>query len=213
MTGASPTQTLTVDLTGRSQLRLVIDPNGVTHYDHADWADARLTCGSGPPPPPPPPDTTPPTITGLTPADGATGIAASISPTVTFSEPINPASLTGSSLGLVVTGPATPVAATVTYDPATRTATLDPTPTLAASTAYTVTVRGGPAASATSPGWPSPPTAAGPSRPPRPHHHRRRPARRRPTSRTSPTASSPTTGDRPRRTAATARRPPATAAR
>ena len=45
MTGASPTQTLTVDLTGRSQLRLVIDPNGVTHYDHADWADARLTCG------------------------------------------------------------------------------------------------------------------------------------------------------------------------
>ena len=46
MTGASPTQTLTVDLTGRSQLRLVADPNGVTYHDHADWADARLTCTS-----------------------------------------------------------------------------------------------------------------------------------------------------------------------
>ena len=139
MTGASPTQTLTVDLTGRSQLRLVVDPNGVTHYDHADWADARLTCGG----PPPPPDTTPPTITGLTPADGATGIAATISPTVTFSEPINPATVTTTTVSLVVQGTTTPLAATVTYDAATRTATLDPTPALAASTAYTVTVRGG----------------------------------------------------------------------
>ena len=44
MTGASPTQTLTVDLTGRSQLRLVVDPNGASWHDHGDWADARLTC-------------------------------------------------------------------------------------------------------------------------------------------------------------------------
>jgi alpha-galactosidase len=45
-TGVSPTQTLTVDLTGRAQLRLVVDINGIFNYDHADWADAKLTCGT-----------------------------------------------------------------------------------------------------------------------------------------------------------------------
>ncbi len=33
-----------VDLTGQAQLRLVVDPNGVNYSDHADWADAKLTC-------------------------------------------------------------------------------------------------------------------------------------------------------------------------
>ena len=142
MTGASPTQTLTVDLSGRSQLRLVVNPNGVNYYDHSDWADARLTCGSGPPPPPPP-DTTPPTITGLTPTDGATGQATTVSPTATFSEPIDPASLTGATFSLVASGTTTPLAAGVTYNPTSRTATLDPTAALAEATTYVVTVRGG----------------------------------------------------------------------
>ncbi len=141
MTGASPTQTLTVDLTGRSQLRLVVDPNGVTYYDHADWADAQLTCGSGPPPPP---DTTPPTITGLAPADGATGVATTVSPTVTFSEPIDPATISGATFSLVAAGTTTPLAAAVTYDATSRTATLDPSATLADATTYTATVLGGP---------------------------------------------------------------------
>ncbi len=181
MTGSSPTQTLTVDLTGRTQLRLVVDPNGVPYYDHADWADARLTCGSGPaeatlptpglappaettpspvttggpapsdttpspvtPTRPVPSDTTAPTITGLAPADGATGVATTVSPTVTFSEPIDPATISGATFSLVAAGTTTPLAAAVTYDATSRTATLDPSATLADATTYTATVLGGP---------------------------------------------------------------------
>ena len=46
MTGASATQTLTVDLTGRTTLRLVVTNGGDgADDDHADWADAQVTCG------------------------------------------------------------------------------------------------------------------------------------------------------------------------
>ena len=51
--------------------------------DHADWALARIECGGGGG------DTTPPTITGRTPAPGATGVALDASPTATFSEAMN----------------------------------------------------------------------------------------------------------------------------
>ena len=138
MNGSSPTQTLTVDLSGRAQLRLVLTNNGSGEYDHGDWADARLTCGGTPPP-----DTTPPTITGLTPADGSSGVSTASSPTATFSEPIDQATLTTTNLRLVVPGTTTPLAATVTYDPASQTATLDPTAALVPSTTYVVTARGG----------------------------------------------------------------------
>ena len=39
------TQTITVDATGRTGLQLVVN-KGVTGlgFDHADWADAKLTC-------------------------------------------------------------------------------------------------------------------------------------------------------------------------
>ena len=88
LTGSSPTATVAVDVTGRTALRLVVDqrPATTTNYDHADWADAKLTCGGGGPI-----DTTPPTVTATTPANGATGVAASVSPTATFSEAMNAA--------------------------------------------------------------------------------------------------------------------------
>jgi alpha-galactosidase len=42
---ASPTQTLTADVTGATTVRLVVTTAGDgTNSDHADWADARLTC-------------------------------------------------------------------------------------------------------------------------------------------------------------------------
>ena len=42
MTGTSVTKTVDVDVTGFQVLRLVVDTNGSTNSDHADWADARL---------------------------------------------------------------------------------------------------------------------------------------------------------------------------
>ncbi|WP_443048063.1 NPCBM/NEW2 domain-containing protein [Streptomyces sp. H39-S7] len=42
-------QHLTADLTGGNQLKLVVTDGGDgINYDHADWADAKLACGSGP---------------------------------------------------------------------------------------------------------------------------------------------------------------------
>ena len=47
MGGSSPTKTLSVAVTGGSTLRLLVDPDGILDFDHADWADAKLACGSG----------------------------------------------------------------------------------------------------------------------------------------------------------------------
>ncbi|HEY7132920.1 MAG TPA: NPCBM/NEW2 domain-containing protein, partial [Candidatus Limnocylindrales bacterium] len=44
MGATTATQTLTVSVTGRTTLQLVVDPNGTPDYDHGDWADAQLTC-------------------------------------------------------------------------------------------------------------------------------------------------------------------------
>lgn len=47
-----------VDITGVQLLRLVVtDAGNGMDYDHADWADARISCGSS--------DTQPPTLTGI----------------------------------------------------------------------------------------------------------------------------------------------------
>ncbi|MCY4727666.1 DUF4082 domain-containing protein [Nocardioides sp. STR2] len=84
------------------------------------------------------PDTTKPTVTGRTPATAATGVALGVSPTATFSEPVQQA-----SIALEVRGPGnTLVPATTTYDATTRTATVDPNANLAANTSYTVNLSG-----------------------------------------------------------------------
>ncbi|GAA2748744.1 hypothetical protein GCM10010440_50330 [Kitasatospora cinereorecta] len=47
--GTDGPQHLTADLTGGSDLRLVVtDAGDGNSYDHADWADAKLACGNGP---------------------------------------------------------------------------------------------------------------------------------------------------------------------
>ena len=83
------------------------------------------------------PATTPPTVTGVTPASGATGVASAASVSATFSEPVDPASVV---MSLVSDSAA--VLGTVTYDAATRTATLRPDTALAAGTTYTAAVTG-----------------------------------------------------------------------
>ena len=86
-------------------------------------------------------DTTPPRVTSTLPADGAVGIAANAVVTATFSEPIDPATITGTTF--VLNGPQGAVAATVTYDANAQTATLAPGAALASATSYTATVIGG----------------------------------------------------------------------
>lgn len=56
MTGTSPTKTVDLNVTGKKELRLVVTDagNGIS-YDHADWADPKVYCGTTAPPPPPPP--------------------------------------------------------------------------------------------------------------------------------------------------------------
>ena len=46
LTGASPTATVNVNVTGKTALQLVVTNGGDNvDYDHGDWADAKLTCG------------------------------------------------------------------------------------------------------------------------------------------------------------------------
>jgi Ca2+-binding RTX toxin-like protein len=88
------------------------------------------------------PDTTNPTVSGVAPADGATEVQLDANAAATFSEAMDPSTLTGSTFTLA--GPdGTLVAATVGYDSATKRATLDPNEALDPMTAYTATLKGG----------------------------------------------------------------------
>src|SRR5664279_1604399 len=139
LTATSATQSLSVDVTGKTTLQLVVtDAGDGTAYDHADWANAQLTCGGTPPP-----DTTPPTISATSPAAGATGVATTVSPTATFSEALDPTTISATTFSLVKTGTTTALAGTVAYNATSHIATLSPTAALAAGTGYTATVKGG----------------------------------------------------------------------
>ncbi|RZU00770.1 Ig-like domain-containing protein [Rivibacter subsaxonicus] len=87
-------------------------------------------------------DSAAPAVTASTPGGGATDVDLNTTPSATFSEAMNPASLNASTFELRVAGGSL-VTAAVSYDAATRRATLVPGTALTASTAYTVTVKGG----------------------------------------------------------------------
>ena len=99
-----------------------------------------VTVGSGGPPPP---DTTAPTVSAVSPANNATGVARNVNLSVTFSEAINPSTINSTTLELRNASTNALVAATVTYDAATRRAILNPSGNLAIQTRFTATVRGG----------------------------------------------------------------------
>ena len=121
-----PTAALTATTTYTASLSGARDPAG-NQMDPVTWSFTTDT-----------PDTTSPTVTGRTPAVGATGVALGVSPTATFSEAVQQA-----TLAFELRGPGnTLVPATTTYDAATRTATLDPSGSLASSTTYTATLSG-----------------------------------------------------------------------
>jgi len=82
-----------------------------------------------------------PTVTAVTPTNGANGVLTTTAVTVTFSEPMDPATISPSSIQLKTAAGAA-VSATVTYDSANRRATLTPTAALALGATYTVVVHG-----------------------------------------------------------------------
>ena len=93
----------------------------------------------------PPQDTTPPTVTTTNPANNATGVAVGIAPAATFSEAIDPTTLSSATMTLVAQGTTTPLAASVAYNAGTRTATLTPAAALGTAKTYVLRVVGGPA--------------------------------------------------------------------
>ena len=106
-----------------------------TYQSSNYWVDVVFTTSTGP-------DTTPPTVTTTSPASGATGVNPANPVTATFSEVMNPATITASTFEL--RNPSNNnslVPATVSYSA--NTATLTPGSTLTANTIYAATVKGG----------------------------------------------------------------------
>ena len=85
------------------------------------------------------PDGTAPTVSGRSPTDLATDVALGTNVTATFSEPVT--GVSGTTFSLASSGG--PVAASVTYDGPSRTATLDPSTNLAPDTTYTASLTAG----------------------------------------------------------------------
>ena len=98
------------------------------------WVDAVFSTT-------PPVDTTAPTVVGFSPTSGATNVATNAPVTVTFSEAMDASTIDSTTVRLL--DGATPVAASVSYNAATTTATLTPSAALANSTTYTISVTGG----------------------------------------------------------------------
>lgn len=83
-------------------------------------------------------DTVAPTVTAVSPAQNAEGVKVNVAPTITFSEPLNVSTVTTANVQLRAGTVVVPAA--VSYDTATHAITLTPSQSLAAFTAYTVTV-------------------------------------------------------------------------
>jgi hypothetical protein len=82
-------------------------------------------------------------VTTVSPQSGASNVPTGTTVTATFSEALDPASVTSSTFTLVKQGTSTPLAASVSYNGSTATATLDPSSNLEAATTYVATVKGG----------------------------------------------------------------------
>ena len=117
-------------VTAQTGLVILAVAEGQNRYVHAEMALA----GGGAP------DTTAPTAT-TSPAAGATAVPASGNVTATFSESVQ--GVSGSTFTLKDTTTGAAVDAGVSYDDATKVATLDPAAVLADSTQYTATLTSG----------------------------------------------------------------------
>ena len=87
----------------------------------------------------------PPAVTSVTPSSGATGVAVSVAPSATFSQPVTPSTASFT----VKDSAGNSVAGSVGFNAADTVATFTPTNSLAASVTYTATVSGAQNASGT----------------------------------------------------------------
>jgi len=87
-------------------------------------------------------DKTPPMVISVDPVNGTTGIGRGANAIATFSEPMEARSLS-TTFTLEKQGATTRVSARVTYDPATKRATLNPSVNLASEATYVATVTTG----------------------------------------------------------------------
>ena len=87
-------------------------------------------------------DATAPTVTTTSPANAAVNVSRTANVTATFSEPMDSATINGTTFELRDPANAL-VAAAITYNTTSRVATLDPASTLAYNTIYTATIKGG----------------------------------------------------------------------
>jgi hypothetical protein len=90
-----------------------------------------------------PPDNVAPTVASVNPPDLKKKVPPKTDVTATFSEEMEGNTIATTTFTLVRKGGATPVAAAVGFDPATRQATLDPDGKLRAGKTYVATVKGG----------------------------------------------------------------------
>ncbi|MBT2567544.1 Ig-like domain-containing protein [Arthrobacter sp. ISL-85] len=119
--------------TANSGLLVLADVNATNRYWH--FYDPSAGSGGGTA------DTTAPTVTGTSPAAGATGVAVAANVSGTFSEAMDASTITSSTVTLQTGTTAVPAA--VTYDSTNKVATLNPGVDLAAGTTYTATIKGG----------------------------------------------------------------------
>jgi subtilisin len=84
-----------------------------------------------------------PEVTATKPSANATNVGRSVNVTATFSEAMDPNTISTTTFKLVRQGTSTPVSTTVSYDPATKTATLNPSTSLKRGATYTATVTTG----------------------------------------------------------------------
>jgi hypothetical protein len=88
-------------------------------------------------------NTTPPTVVSTVPTAGATRVAATTNVTATFSEDMAVSSINGQTFKLTKKGSTTQIAAAVSYDASTDTATLDPANSLHSGITYKAVVTTG----------------------------------------------------------------------
>ena len=87
---------------------------------------------------------TPPTVSSVNPVGGAVGVSVGTTVSVTFSEAMDPATISASTITLSNVTAGGLVSAAVAYYASTNTAVLTPSIRLAQSTTYMMTVAGGP---------------------------------------------------------------------
>jgi hypothetical protein len=90
-------------------------------------------------------DTTPPTVILVSPLDLAIGVCSNKTVSATFSEPMDPATITTATFTLQASGPPLgPILlGAIAYDPLTNIATFNPDADLTLNTNYTATIKGG----------------------------------------------------------------------